>query len=189
MSISRRILITSAAITVLGLGACTGGAEGEGPIKTEAKYPTGADRDGQTATNDIYADAPSIFGKNGLSIGGDRDEDNPDGSSGIAVNSFLWRASLDTVSFMPLASADPFGGVILTDWYTPAENQNERFKLNVFILTRALRSDGIQVRVFKQELAKGGWRDVQPSPETARQLEDTILTRARQLRVSQIEDD
>ena len=188
MRISRKTLITALCTAIFGLGACAGGPEdGEGPIKTEAKYPTGADRDGQQG-GDIYAKAPSIFGKNGLSIGGARDEDNEDGSSGIAVNSFLWRASLDTVSFMPLASADPFGGVILTDWYTPAENKNERFKLNVFILSRALRSDGIQVRVFKQVLAKGGWRDVQPSPETARQLEDTILTRARQLRVAQLDE-
>ncbi len=174
-------------LTALALTACGSSNDGEGGIKTEAKYPTGADRDGQQG-GDIYAKPTSIFGADGISFGGKRGEDNEDGSSGISVNSFLWRASLDTVSFMPLASADPFGGVILTDWYTPAENADERFKLNVFILSRALRSDGVQVRVFKQVRSKGAWRDIKPSAETARQLEDTILTRARQLRVAQLDE-
>lgn len=187
MTKSRKILASIGILSALALGACSS-EDGKGPIKTEAKYPTGVDRDGQQG-GDIYAKSPSIFGGNGLSLGGKRDENNEDGSSGIAVNSFLWRASLDTVSFMPLASADPFGGVILTDWYTPEESKAERYKLNVFILSRQLRSDGISVRVFKQVQTSGGWRDVQPSPETARQLEDTILTRARQLRVAQIADD
>ncbi len=174
------------AATALILSACGSNDDGEGGIVTEAKYPTGAHRTG-TDANDIYSKPASIFGEGGLSIGGKKDDDE-EGGSGITVNSFLWRASLDTVSFMPLASADPFGGVILTDWYTPAENAEERFKLNVFILSRQLRSDGIQVRIFKQVRSKGAWRDVKPSKETARQLEDTILTRARQLRVSQIDN-
>ena len=163
--------------------ACSMFGEDSG-VTREAKYPTGAHRDG--VKDDIYADAPSIFGAEGLSIGGKRDE-SEDGDSGIGVNSFLWRASLDTVSFMPLASADPFGGVILTDWYTPAENAEERFKINVFILGKALRSDGVRVRVFKQVMSKGTWRDVTASKDTARQIEDSILTRARQMRISQIE--
>lgn len=176
------------ALSVLSLTACsTNGEDGDGLIKTEAKYPTGADRDGQQG-GDIYAEPASIFGPDGLSFGGGRKDDNEDGGSGIAVNSFLWRASLDTVSFMPLASADPFGGVILTDWYSPEETPDERFKLNVFILSRQLRSDGIQVRVFKQVKSKGAWQDVKPSAETARQLEDSILTRARQLRIAQLND-
>ena len=177
------------ALSTLTLSACGTGEDGEDSfIKTEAKYPTGADRDGQQG-GDIYAKPASIFGPEGLSIGGSRKKDGDDGgASGIAVNSFLWRASLDTVSFMPLASADPFGGVILTDWYTPAETPNERFKLNVFILSRQLRSDGIQVRVFKQIKSRGSWQDVKPAAETSRQLEDSILTRARQLRIAQLEE-
>ncbi len=154
-------------------------------VESEAKYPTGYDRN-RTGDDNIYGEANSIFGEGGLSIlGGDRD-DNEDGSSGIGVNSFLWRASLDTVSFMPLASADPFGGVILTDWYSPPEKQDERFKLNVFILGRQLRSDGVRVRVFSQVLKNGAWRDTNVSGDMGTQLEDTILTRARQLRVAQI---
>ena len=72
------------------------------------------------------------------------------GGSGIGVNGFLWRASLDAVSFMPLASADPFGGVIISDWYSPPESPDERFKITVFILGTELRSDGIRASVFKQ---------------------------------------
>ncbi len=149
-------------------------------VETEAKYPTGLDR--PETGGDIYEKPQSIFGKGGM-FGRAQDQG---GDSGIGVNSFLWRASLDTVSFMPLASADPFGGTILTDWYSAPETPNERYKANVFILGRQLRSDGVRVRVFKQEQTKGGWKDIAVSDETARQLEDAILTRARQLRVAQI---
>ncbi len=152
-------------------------------IETEAKYPTGYDR-GQT-DGDIYAKPESVFGKGGLFGTKDKVEES-DGQNGISVNSFLWRASLDTVSFMPLASADPFGGTILTDWYMPSENSAERFKINVLILSRQLRSDAVTVRVFKQELKGGNWKDAVVADGTARQLEDSILTRARQLRLAQI---
>ncbi|MEX2451201.1 MAG: DUF3576 domain-containing protein [Rhodospirillales bacterium] len=102
----------------------------------------------------------------------------------IGVNTFLWRASLDTISFMPIKTADAFGGVILTDWHSPAESPNERFKLNVYILDRALRADGIRVAVFRQVLDQGNhWRDAAITKKTARQIEDAILTRARQIRL------
>jgi hypothetical protein len=153
-------------------------------VSSEAKYPTGSDRKG-TDTNDIYSEQKGIFGEDGLSILGGKAKDDT-GSTGLSVNSFLWRAALDTVSFMPLASADPFGGTILTDWYSPSATPNERFKVNVFILDRQLRSDGIRVRAFKQILKNGAWMDADLSAETARTLEDTILTRARQLRIAQL---
>ncbi len=164
-------------IFLTGLTACTGNV-----IETEAKYPTGYDR--PQTDGDIYAKGPSIFGKGGIL--GTRSTEGNSGDSGIGVNSFLWRASLDTVSFMPLASADPFGGTILTDWYSPPETPGERFKANVFILGKQLRSDGVRVRIFKQQQVKGAWKDINVSDETARQLEDSILTRARQLRIAQV---
>ena len=155
-------------------------------IETEAKYPSGLDR---TLTDgDIYGEKQSIIGDGGFILGRDRD-DNNDGSTGIGVNSFLWRASLDTVSFMPLASADPFGGVIITDWYTAPEKPNERFKINVFILDKQLRSDGISVKVFRQEMRGGRWADSTVADDTGVQLEDAILTRARQLRVAQLQEE
>lgn len=166
-------------VATIALSACSG-------IEKEAKYPTGMDRN-TGDSNDIYSDSPSIFGENGLALfNGKKGEADNGGTTGIGVNSYLWRASLDTVSFMPLASADPFGGVILTDWYSPPETPNERIKLNVFILDRQLRTDGIQVKVFRQVLRSGSWRDAEVAEGTARQLEDAILTRARQMRVAQI---
>lgn len=120
----------------------------------------------------------NLFGKNKRGGG----EDN---ANGLGVNSFLWRASLDTLSFMPIASADPFGGVILTDWYTPPDSPNERFKVNLYILDRQLRADGVRVSVFKQQRNGADWRDLSVGPETSGTLEDAVLTRARQLRVAQ----
>ncbi len=164
--------------------ACIGLLAGCGSTnKVEAKYPTGANRD---QVDDIYAEAPSIFGPGGMNLlGGD---DKEDASSAIGVNSYLWRAALDTVSFMPLASADPFGGVILTDWYESEDNPGERIKLNVFILDRQLKAEGLRVKVFRQIKRVGVWKDAETSQDTARQLEDAILTRAREMRVSTIGD-
>ena len=102
----------------------------------------------------------------------------------IGVNAFLWRASLDTIAFMPLASADPFGGVIITDWYAPPETPNERFKVNVYILGRKLRADGLKVSVFRQQQdASGRWNDVNVGPEVAVEFENAVLSQARELRL------
>ena len=126
-----------------------------------------------------------IFGDDGIKLFGSTRDAAP--RSGIGVNAFLWRASLDTLSFMPLLSADPFGGVIITDWYAPAESPGERFKMTVYILGRTLRADGVQVSVFRQERGGDGlWEDRPTSPDTAVSLEDKILDRARQLRTAQL---
>lgn len=107
--------------------------------------------------------------------------------AGIGVNSYLWRASLDTLAFMPLASADPYGGVIITDWYTNPEKPDERFKATVYILDTRLRADGLTVTVFKQvKGADGNWVDSSTSNQTQVDIENSILTRARQLRLSNI---
>ena len=132
-----------------------------------------------------YAARPSLFGEEGLSFGGVRESEVQPGGGGIGVNSFLWRASLDTIAFMPVNSADPFGGVILTDWYAPPGSPHERFKLNVYILDRQLRADGIRVAVFRQiRDPTGEWIDAAVAADTAVALEDTILTRAREIRVT-----
>ena len=104
---------------------------------------------------------------------------------GIGVNSFLWRASLDTTSFMPVQSADPFGGVILTDWYENPDVPDERFKMNIFILDKQLRADGIRVSVFKQARENGDWRDAAVPKDMALTIENAILTRAREFRIQQ----
>ena len=136
----------------------------------------------------VYTDEKpgSIFGREGISFGGRKLDEEP-GGGGIGVNSYLWRASLDTIAFMPLASADPFGGVIITDWYTPPETPNERFKMTVYILDRRLRADGIRVAVFRQARdGANGWNDVAIRNGTVTDLENAILTRARQLRIASL---
>jgi len=126
-----------------------------------------------------------LTGDDGLTfLGGKKKDDG--GGAGIGVNSFLWRATLDTLAFMPLASADPFGGVIITDWYEDPEARGERFKVNALILDKSLRADGVKVTVFKQILdSKGQWRDQKVDNGLGTKLEDTVLTRARQMRVAQ----
>lgn len=113
-------------------------------------------------------------------------DSEPGVQSGIAVNSFLWRASLDTISFMPLSSADPFGGVIITDWYSPPETPAERVKLNIYILGRELRADGVRVSVFRQTGAPQPWQEAKVDPKTVRDIENAILKRARELRIANL---
>jgi Domain of unknown function (DUF3576) len=103
----------------------------------------------------------------------------------LGVNSYLWHATLDTLSFIPLSSADPFGGVVITEWYTAPQAPNERMKVTVYILDRSLRADGLKVAVFRQTKdAAGGWADAQVAGDTSTKLEDAILTRARELRLA-----
>jgi hypothetical protein len=105
----------------------------------------------------------------------------------IGVNGYLWRATLDTLAFMPLATADPWGGTVITDWYANPERPNERFKATVYILDTRLRADGLKVTIFKQVRdASGGWIDAPTSDQTESDFENAILTRARQLRLSNI---
>jgi hypothetical protein len=126
-----------------------------------------------------------LFGEDTFVYGpGDRRGAESGTGGGMAVNGYLWRASLDTMSFMPLTSADPFGGVIVTDWYVPPESPNERLKVQIYILDRQLRADGLRVTVFRQvRIGNGDWIDAEVKPETTAQLENAILTRARQLRI------
>ena len=176
---SRWVAMTVAGAALLALAACGGRG-------FEQDYP-----ERQTDPSEPYrytseGPAPSVFGGGGFDLlgifGGDSEST---GGPGIGVNGFLWRAALDTVSFMPLNSADPFGGVIITDWYTPPETPRDRFKMNIYILGRQLRADGIRVSVFRQTRdGAGSWTDASVQPETAADLENQILTRARQLRVA-----
>jgi len=105
-----------------------------------------------------------------------------EGGAGLGVNAFLWRATLDTLAFMPLASADPFGGVIITDWYSPPGAGAERFKATAYVMGRQLRSDGVRISVFRQVRQGQGWTDAIVAPSTGAELEDRVLSRARELR-------
>ena len=184
---SRGAFLAIAALLSITLAACdspfwNGGEIQQQTTRTHANRGTGINKPSTE-------EAESVFGPGGLSIGGpDKPADGTgaDAGGGIGVNSFLWRASLDTVAFMPLVSADPFGGVIITDWYSPPQSPNERFKVNVFILGRTLRADGVRAAVFRQQMASAGWVDAPVSNTTATDLENAILVRARQLRIAQL---
>jgi hypothetical protein len=102
----------------------------------------------------------------------------------LGVNAYLWRATLDTLNFMPLATSDPVGGVINTEWYSPPENPNERVKVTAYILDRRLRADALRVSVFRQVQQNNEWLDAQVNPETPLRLENAILTRAREIHIS-----
>ena len=102
----------------------------------------------------------------------------------VAVNAYLWRASLDTLSFMPMDNADPFGGTIKTGWYTPAATPNERLRVAVYILDSRLRADALRVSVFKEvKKPSGDWIDATVDPDTVTKLENLILNKARALKI------
>jgi hypothetical protein len=154
--------------------------------------------EGRSVRNDEYGDdsrrgrvqgrlsGPSdgivIFGVDRTrSAGGAGDPGGTGG--GLGVNAYLWRATLDTLAFMPLASADPFGGVIITDWYSPPGVTNERFKATAYVMGRQLRSDAVRVAIFRQvRQGAGQWQDAPVAQATGAELEDRVLARARELR-------
>jgi hypothetical protein len=100
----------------------------------------------------------------------------------IGVNAYLWQASLDTLSFAPLAQVDSNGGVIVTDWYANPSSPGERVKISVTILDRDLRADALRVAASRQVMQNGQWIDAAMSAATVQKLEDIILTKARDLR-------
>jgi hypothetical protein len=100
----------------------------------------------------------------------------------IGVNSYLWRAALDTVSFAPLVQADSSGGVIVTDWFSNPNAPGERVKLTVTVLDQELRADALRVAAARQVQQNGAWVDSTVSAATVQKLEDIILTRARDIR-------
>lgn len=143
-----------------------------------------------TAYNDprytgVGTGAGSIFGGNGLTFNFGKGSGNGGSGSGsaIGVNAYLWRGALDTLSFMPLASADPFGGVIITDWYQPPSSAGERFKATAYILGQQLRTDALRIVLYRQVLQGGQWVDAPVDPAVQTALENRVLDRARQLRV------
>ena len=132
-----------------------------------------------------------LSGDGGLTVFGASDKDKDGAAAGtnpLGVNSFLWRGTLDTLAFMPLISADPWGGTILTDWYEDPQTPGERFKVNALILDRQLRVDSLKISVFRQKKdpKTGAWQDAATDAGMSRKLEDAVLVRARQMRVKQM---
>lgn len=126
-----------------------------------------------------------LTGEEGLVLfGGKRGKSAADA---INVNAYLWRATLDSVHFMPIITADPFGGTVLTDWYSSSSNANERIKFSIFIIGAELRSDALKVAAFKQLRGKNGeWKDVAPNLMLAKEMEEIILLKARDMKVKSL---
>ena len=106
-------------------------------------------------------------------------------SRGISINPYLWRGSLETIEFMPLVSADPFAGIIITDWYADFNNANERCKLNIFIKGSEMKSTNLKVNSFCQIMVDGNWLDKQINQKNNADLENAILNKAKKIRLSQ----
>jgi len=174
---SKLNLIATLLFIAVGLSGCSG-------ARTNPTDPAYMGYQGPTAGNmpggSVLGDSNLMFGSGGKG----RSADNAPGGGGgaLGVNAYLWRGALDTLSFMPLASADPFGGVIITDWYTPPAANGERFKATAYILGRELRSDGVRLSIFRQVLENGQWVDAPVSAVTVGDIENKVLSRARELR-------
>lgn len=157
-----------------------------------------------TATNDTAPtagpkrqydpNAPSVLGEGGLSISSINNRNvgglfgGSDENARLPVNKYLWQGALDTLSFLPLVSTDPFTGVIATDWGATPEAPGERLKVTAYILNSALSAASLKVAVFREiRNADGLWVPAPVSADTARRLEDAILTRARQIRIAEVE--
>jgi hypothetical protein len=161
-------------LAAIGISACT------------SSRPVGQDEyniPGLTTGSGIGS---SISGDQGVTLFSNAKTQNPNdlgtGGGGIGVNAYLWRGALDTLAFMPLAQADPFGGVIITDWYTPPATSGERFKATAYILGRQLRADGVKVSIFRQVQKGNQWIDAPVAPATTSEIENKVLARARELR-------
>jgi hypothetical protein len=171
--LSRYIVSLSAASCVLALAACGGAKQlsANQLNNPQTEYTPPAMNGANTNTGNLFS-----FGM------GNRHPQA--GASSVAVNAYLWRASLDTLSFMPLASADPFAGVIITDWYSPSATPNERFKATAYVLSNVLSANALKVALFRQVQQGGQWVSAPVDPATVNGLEDRILARAAQLKAA-----
>ena len=174
MRILRKFAVpATVALSLLTLAGCSGvktsAADINSPLVPQGSSPAQV---AESSSGTLFT-----FGK-GSSGGGTAQ------ATQIQVNAYLWRATLSTLAFMPLVSADPFGGVVITDWYTPPATPGERFKVNAYILGRELTADAIQVSVFHQTQQNGQWIDTPADPATAAGLEDRILADAANLQAA-----
>ncbi|MEL6767103.1 MAG: DUF3576 domain-containing protein [Pseudomonadota bacterium] len=128
-------------------------------------------------------------GGTGTNLGSGLFGEDSDRQEGIPVNKYLWRASLDTLSFLPISSTDPFTGVIATDWGATPDAPGERFKVTSYVVSSELQASSLRVAVFRETLNEANvWIPAAVDPTTARRIEDAILTRARQIRLAEVEE-
>jgi len=147
------------------------------------KQKTRAMRDAETR----LSTGGGLFGKSGLDVFGiinNQNNNTVTGGVGMPINPYLWQASIDTISFMPLSSTDPFAGTIITDWYTSEKNTEERCKLNIFINGLELKTDNLKVLSFCQTLKNSQWVNNATNQEDNTKLENAILNKAKKIKLS-----
>lgn len=144
--------------TILALAACAPGQD----LRVEPDLPQGGISVNRLLSGEAFANAGEF-----------------------PVNRLLWNASLDTLDFLPMASTDPFTGVIATDWGSLPGTADERFRSTIYIRSEVLAVDSLRVAMFRQVNDGGRWVDAPVNPLTVRQLEDAILLRARELRIAE----
>jgi hypothetical protein len=168
---------------LLGLAACESDAFRDAQTQSQAEL----DDDSMAARRARDGSVLEIFGINTtVDDGSSRRGEAFAGS----VNKHIWLASLDTLSFLPIASTDPFTGVIATDWGGATDADTERFRVTAYVTDTALSPDSLRVAVFREvREANGPWVTAPVSADTPRQIEDSILLRARQLRIAEQEAD
>ena len=156
--------------------------------RSGTKFNSGADmelamRDAETRLQS----GGGLFGKGGLSVGGilggEKEKVSNSASINMPINVFLWRGALETIDFMPLNSADPIGGTIITDWYSTTDNQNDRCKLNIFITGQNLKTENLKVTSFCQEFKNQMWVNKNIDKENNIKIENAILNKAKKLRL------
>ncbi|MBO6468396.1 MAG: DUF3576 domain-containing protein, partial [Pelagibacteraceae bacterium] len=126
-----------------------------------------------------------LLGKKGLSLGEINKSEKTTATIGLPINPYLWKGSLETIDFMPLASVDPFAGIIITDWYANQGAPNERCKINIFIKGYEMKTDNLKVNSFCQSLSNGQWVDIKNNIDNDAKLENAILNKAKKIRLSQ----
>lgn len=128
-----------------------------------------------------------LFGKKSNSLGElfNRNSDTKIvGSVGLPINPILWQSSLEVIEFMPIASTDAFSGIIITDWYSTPNNQNEKCKINIFIKGLELKSSNLKVNSFCQQYLNNAWMDIKTSNDNDRKIENAILNKAKKIKLA-----
>ena len=151
-------------------------------------FPSGTPEERQLALADAENRLKSgggLLGKKGLSLGEINKSEKTTATIGLPINPYLWKGSLETIDFMPLASADPFAGIIITDWYASQGAPSERCKINIFIKGAQMKTENLKVNSFCQSLSNGRWVDIKNNTDNDAKLENAILNKAKKIRLSQ----
>ncbi len=177
-----RLSVAFAASLSLGLAACAASRPAEQPAQQSGGLPGAANAQRAASSEpeeiDTEANILTILG-----LAKKESVKDPGPQTGRAVSPILWQAAHDTLDFVKYTSEDPLTGSIVTDWYSPPGKPNIRYRVNVFVLARALRSDSLAVTVDRQQLsANGQWAETTIARQVETDIENAILSRARQLK-------